>query len=85
MFQMATADTEIHSHWENTVLVMLVLASSQVLSPLAKGLFHKAISESGTATLGLFTDQPNEDAQVGICGNSNYFFQNVLHILNCSV
>ncbi|NXV62858.1 SASB hydrolase, partial [Molothrus ater] len=48
---------------ENTVLVMLVLAFSQVLSPLAKGLFHKAISESGTAALGLFTDQPKEDAQ----------------------
>ncbi|XP_062355841.1 fatty acyl-CoA hydrolase precursor, medium chain-like isoform X2 [Cinclus cinclus] len=34
-----------------------------VLSPLAKGLFHKAISESGTAALGLFTDQPKEDAK----------------------
>ncbi|KAI1235345.1 hypothetical protein IHE44_0002204 [Lamprotornis superbus] len=34
-----------------------------VLSPLAKGLFHKAISESGTAALGLFTDQPKKDAQ----------------------
>lgn len=63
---------------------MLVLAFPQVLSPLAKGLFHKAISESGTAALGLFTDQPNKEAQVSICGNFNYFFQIVLHIWNCS-
>ncbi|XP_032925822.1 fatty acyl-CoA hydrolase precursor, medium chain-like isoform X1 [Catharus ustulatus] len=34
-----------------------------VVSPLAKGLFHKAISESGTVSLGLFTDQPKEEAQ----------------------
>ncbi|KAF4799026.1 Fatty acyl-CoA hydrolase precursor, medium chain [Turdus rufiventris] len=34
-----------------------------VVSPLAKGLFHKAISESGTVGLGLFTDQPKEEAQ----------------------
>ncbi|XP_063266810.1 fatty acyl-CoA hydrolase precursor, medium chain-like isoform X2 [Prinia subflava] len=40
-----------------------ISVSALVLSPLAKGLFHKAISESGTATLGLFTDQPNKDAQ----------------------
>ncbi|XP_066184080.1 fatty acyl-CoA hydrolase precursor, medium chain-like isoform X2 [Sylvia atricapilla] len=40
-----------------------ISVSALVLSPLAKGLFHKAISESGTAALGLFTDQPNEDAQ----------------------
>ncbi|XP_038004124.1 fatty acyl-CoA hydrolase precursor, medium chain-like [Motacilla alba alba] len=40
-----------------------VSVSALVLSPLAKGLFHKAISESGTAALGLFTDQPKEDAQ----------------------
>ncbi|XP_066051044.1 fatty acyl-CoA hydrolase precursor, medium chain-like [Chamaea fasciata] len=40
-----------------------ISVSALVLSPLAKGLFHKAISESGTATLGLFTDQPNEDAK----------------------
>lgn len=69
-----------------TVIDMLVLSFSQVLSPLAKGLFHKAISESGTVTLGLFTDQPKEDAQVGITGNFNYFSQ-VVHrcILSCSV
>jgi len=48
------------------VLVMLVLIFLQVLSPLAKGLFHKAISESGTASRILFTDQPEEEAQVGI-------------------
>lgn len=51
--------------------VMLVLVSGwcfffQVLSPLAKGLFHKAISESGTAIRALFTDKPEEEAQVGI-------------------
>ncbi|XP_054496523.2 fatty acyl-CoA hydrolase precursor, medium chain-like isoform X1 [Agelaius phoeniceus] len=40
-----------------------ISVSALVLSPLAKGLFHKAISESGTAALGLFTDQPKEDAQ----------------------
>uniref|UniRef100_H0ZYU4 Carboxylic ester hydrolase n=1 Tax=Taeniopygia guttata TaxID=59729 RepID=H0ZYU4_TAEGU len=40
-----------------------ISVSALVLSPLAKGLFHKAISESGTVTLGLFTDQPKEDAQ----------------------
>uniref|UniRef100_A0A8B9N403 Carboxylic ester hydrolase n=1 Tax=Accipiter nisus TaxID=211598 RepID=A0A8B9N403_9AVES len=37
--------------------------SALVLSPLAKGLFHKAISESGTAVRVLFTDQPEEEAQ----------------------
>ncbi|XP_066184076.1 fatty acyl-CoA hydrolase precursor, medium chain-like isoform X2 [Sylvia atricapilla] len=40
-----------------------VSVSALVLSPLAKGLFHKAISESGTAAKNSFTDQPNEDAQ----------------------
>ncbi|KAM4767068.1 fatty acyl-CoA hydrolase precursor, medium chain-like isoform 2-T2 [Cyanocitta cristata] len=40
-----------------------ISVSALVLSPLAKGLFHKAISESGTAALGLFTEQPNEEAQ----------------------
>ncbi|RLV63200.1 hypothetical protein DV515_00018514, partial [Chloebia gouldiae] len=40
-----------------------ISVSALVLSPLAKGLFHKAISESGTVTQGLFTDQPKEDAQ----------------------
>uniref|UniRef100_A0A8C0Z8C3 Carboxylic ester hydrolase n=1 Tax=Cyanistes caeruleus TaxID=156563 RepID=A0A8C0Z8C3_CYACU len=40
-----------------------ISVSALVLSPLAKGLFHKAISESGTAAMGLFTDQPNEEAQ----------------------
>ncbi|XP_074895475.1 fatty acyl-CoA hydrolase precursor, medium chain-like [Buteo buteo] len=37
--------------------------SALVLSPLVKGLFHKAISESGTAVRVLFTDQPEEEAQ----------------------
>ncbi|XP_009915721.1 fatty acyl-CoA hydrolase precursor, medium chain isoform X2 [Haliaeetus albicilla] len=37
--------------------------SALVLSPLAKGLFHKAISESGTAVRVLFTDRPEEEAQ----------------------
>ncbi|XP_069724405.1 fatty acyl-CoA hydrolase precursor, medium chain-like [Phaenicophaeus curvirostris] len=37
--------------------------SALVLSPLAKGLFHKAISESGTASRVLFTDQPEQEAQ----------------------
>ncbi|NXS22389.1 SASB hydrolase, partial [Mystacornis crossleyi] len=40
-----------------------ISVSALVLSPLAKGLFHKAISESGTAALGLFTDQPKKEAQ----------------------
>ncbi|XP_068883150.1 fatty acyl-CoA hydrolase precursor, medium chain-like isoform X2 [Aphelocoma coerulescens] len=40
-----------------------ISVSALILSPLAKGLFHKAISESGTAALGLFTEQPNEEAQ----------------------
>ncbi|KAL9839162.1 fatty acyl-CoA hydrolase precursor, medium chain-like isoform 2-T2 [Geothlypis trichas] len=40
-----------------------ISVSALVLSPLAKGLFHKAISESGAAAHGLFTDQPMEDAQ----------------------
>ncbi|XP_014798062.1 PREDICTED: fatty acyl-CoA hydrolase precursor, medium chain-like isoform X2 [Calidris pugnax] len=40
-----------------------ISVSALVLSPLAKGLFHKAISESGTAIRVLFTDQPEEDAQ----------------------
>uniref|UniRef100_A0A8C5UDV7 Carboxylic ester hydrolase n=1 Tax=Malurus cyaneus samueli TaxID=2593467 RepID=A0A8C5UDV7_9PASS len=39
-----------------------ISVSALVLSPLAKGLFHKAISQSGTATMG-FTDQPKEEAQ----------------------
>ncbi|XP_051661775.1 fatty acyl-CoA hydrolase precursor, medium chain-like [Manacus candei] len=40
-----------------------ISVSALVLSPLAKGLFHRAISESGTALLGFFTDQPKEEAQ----------------------
>ncbi|XP_059713765.1 fatty acyl-CoA hydrolase precursor, medium chain-like isoform X2 [Haemorhous mexicanus] len=40
-----------------------ISVSALVLSPLAKGLFHKAISESGTVAMGLFTDQPKEEAQ----------------------
>ncbi|KFP85618.1 Fatty acyl-CoA hydrolase precursor, medium chain, partial [Apaloderma vittatum] len=40
-----------------------ISVSALVLSPLAKGLFHKAISESGTAIRALFTDHPEEEAQ----------------------
>uniref|UniRef100_A0A663M248 Carboxylic ester hydrolase n=1 Tax=Athene cunicularia TaxID=194338 RepID=A0A663M248_ATHCN len=40
-----------------------VSVSALVLSPLAKGLFHRAISESGTAVRVLFTDQPEEEAR----------------------
>ncbi|NXK01870.1 SASB hydrolase, partial [Herpetotheres cachinnans] len=40
-----------------------ISVSALVLSPLAKGLFHKAISESGTAVRALFTDQPKKEAQ----------------------
>lgn len=40
-----------------------ISVSALVLSPLAKGLFHKAISESGTAIRALFTDKPEEEAQ----------------------
>ncbi|KFP53831.1 Fatty acyl-CoA hydrolase precursor, medium chain, partial [Cathartes aura] len=40
-----------------------ISVSALVLSPLAKGLFHKAISESGTAVRVLFTDHPEEEAQ----------------------
>ncbi|XP_071670437.1 fatty acyl-CoA hydrolase precursor, medium chain-like isoform X2 [Patagioenas fasciata] len=39
-----------------------VSVSALILSPLAKGLFHKAISESGTASRLLFTDHPEEEA-----------------------
>uniref|UniRef100_A0A7M4ECE3 Carboxylic ester hydrolase n=1 Tax=Crocodylus porosus TaxID=8502 RepID=A0A7M4ECE3_CROPO len=39
-------------------------ASALVLSPLAKGLFHKAISESGVAYSPLFTDHPREQTKV---------------------
>ncbi|KFQ44489.1 Fatty acyl-CoA hydrolase precursor, medium chain, partial [Nestor notabilis] len=40
-----------------------ISVSALVLSPLAKGLFHKAISESGTAARALFTDHPEKEAQ----------------------
>ncbi|XP_059680733.1 fatty acyl-CoA hydrolase precursor, medium chain isoform X2 [Gavia stellata] len=40
-----------------------ISVSALVLSPLAKGLFHKAISESGTAVRILFTDQPEQAAE----------------------
>ncbi|KAK2545839.1 Ces1l1 [Columba livia] len=40
-----------------------ISVSALVLSPLAKGLFHKAISESGTASRLLFTDHPEEAAK----------------------
>ncbi|XP_008489847.1 fatty acyl-CoA hydrolase precursor, medium chain isoform X2 [Calypte anna] len=40
-----------------------ISVSALVLSPLAKGLFHKAISESGTAVRALFTGQPKQEAQ----------------------
>ncbi|XP_064015975.1 fatty acyl-CoA hydrolase precursor, medium chain-like isoform X2 [Pogoniulus pusillus] len=40
-----------------------VSVSALILSPLAKGLFHKAISESGTAVRMLFTGQPQEEAR----------------------
>ncbi|OXB61786.1 hypothetical protein ASZ78_004059 [Callipepla squamata] len=39
-----------------------VSVSALILSPLAKGLFHNAISESGTVQI-LFTEKPEEDAQ----------------------
>lgn len=39
--------------------------SAQTLSPLSKGLFHKAIFQSGVATLGAYTsDQPLNQAHV---------------------
>ncbi|XP_009952219.1 PREDICTED: fatty acyl-CoA hydrolase precursor, medium chain-like, partial [Leptosomus discolor] len=41
-----------------------ISVSAHVLSPMAKGLFHKAISESGTAVRLLFTDKPEEEAHV---------------------
>ncbi|XP_021237603.1 fatty acyl-CoA hydrolase precursor, medium chain-like [Numida meleagris] len=40
-----------------------ISVSALILSPLAKGLFHKAISESGTAIRTLFTEKPQEEAQ----------------------
>ncbi|XP_042747207.1 fatty acyl-CoA hydrolase precursor, medium chain-like, partial [Lagopus leucura] len=43
-----------------------ISVSALVLSPLAKGLFHKAISESGTTIRTLFTEKPEKEAQVGI-------------------
>ncbi|XP_056216589.1 fatty acyl-CoA hydrolase precursor, medium chain-like [Falco biarmicus] len=49
--------------------------SALVLSPLGKGLFHKAISESGTAIRALFTDHPENEAQriafASGCGKSS--------------
>uniref|UniRef100_A0A8C4WLF6 Carboxylesterase type B domain-containing protein n=1 Tax=Gopherus evgoodei TaxID=1825980 RepID=A0A8C4WLF6_9SAUR len=45
----------------------------QVLSPLAKGLFHKAISESGVTIKGLFTAHPEAQkiAKVSGCQSSS--------------
>ncbi|XP_072202209.1 fatty acyl-CoA hydrolase precursor, medium chain-like isoform X2 [Excalfactoria chinensis] len=40
-----------------------ISVSALVLSPLAKGLFHRAISQSGAAIRTLFTDKPEEEAQ----------------------
>ncbi|XP_052542340.1 fatty acyl-CoA hydrolase precursor, medium chain-like isoform X1 [Tympanuchus pallidicinctus] len=40
-----------------------ISVSALVLSPLAKGLFHKAISESGTTIRTLFTEKPEKEAQ----------------------
>ncbi|XP_042732901.1 fatty acyl-CoA hydrolase precursor, medium chain-like isoform X2 [Lagopus leucura] len=40
-----------------------ISVSALVLSPLAKGLFHKAISESGTTIRALFTEKPEKEAQ----------------------
>ncbi|XP_072202214.1 fatty acyl-CoA hydrolase precursor, medium chain-like [Excalfactoria chinensis] len=52
-----------------------ISVSALVLSPLAKGLFHRAISESGVAIRTLFTDKPEEEAQriaaASGCGKSS--------------
>ncbi|XP_065589254.1 fatty acyl-CoA hydrolase precursor, medium chain-like [Cyrtonyx montezumae] len=40
-----------------------ISVSALILSPLAKGLFHRAISESGTAIRNLFTEYPEKEAQ----------------------
>uniref|UniRef100_A0A8C4WLB2 Carboxylic ester hydrolase n=1 Tax=Gopherus evgoodei TaxID=1825980 RepID=A0A8C4WLB2_9SAUR len=52
-----------------------VSVSALVLSPLAKGLFHKAISESGVTIKGLFTAHPeaqaNKIAKVSGCQSSS--------------
>ncbi|XP_048814617.1 fatty acyl-CoA hydrolase precursor, medium chain-like isoform X4 [Lagopus muta] len=40
-----------------------ISVSALVLSPLAKGLFHKAISESGTTIRTSFTEKPEKEAQ----------------------
>ncbi|XP_065589240.1 fatty acyl-CoA hydrolase precursor, medium chain isoform X1 [Cyrtonyx montezumae] len=40
-----------------------VSVSALTLSPLAKGLFHNAISESGTSVGILFTEKPEQEAQ----------------------
>ncbi|OXB61788.1 hypothetical protein ASZ78_004061 [Callipepla squamata] len=40
-----------------------ISVSALILSPLAKGLFHRAISESGTAIRSLFTENPEKEAQ----------------------
>uniref|UniRef100_A0A8C4WGL5 Carboxylic ester hydrolase n=1 Tax=Gopherus evgoodei TaxID=1825980 RepID=A0A8C4WGL5_9SAUR len=48
-----------------------VSVSALVLSPLAKGLFHKAISESGVTIKGLFTAHPEAQANVGSCNINN--------------
>ncbi|OXB61787.1 hypothetical protein ASZ78_004060 [Callipepla squamata] len=41
-----------------------ISVSALILSPLAKGLFHRAISQSGTAIRSLFTENPEEEAQM---------------------
>uniref|UniRef100_A0A8C4WJU9 Carboxylic ester hydrolase n=1 Tax=Gopherus evgoodei TaxID=1825980 RepID=A0A8C4WJU9_9SAUR len=50
-----------------------VSVSALVLSPLAKGLFHKAISESGVTIKGLFTAHPEAQkiAKVSGCQSSS--------------
>ncbi|OXB84032.1 UNVERIFIED_CONTAM: hypothetical protein H355_015543 [Colinus virginianus] len=40
-----------------------ISVSALILSPLAKGLFHRGISQSGTAIRSLFTENPEEEAQ----------------------
>uniref|UniRef100_A0A8C8R991 Carboxylic ester hydrolase n=1 Tax=Pelusios castaneus TaxID=367368 RepID=A0A8C8R991_9SAUR len=52
-----------------------ISVSALVLSPLAKGLFHRAISESGVATTSLFTAHPeaqtNKIARVSGCKSTS--------------
>lgn len=58
--------------------------SSQVLSPLAKNLFHRAISESGVALIpGLVKKDSKAEAKVGLTLGCPYSPVLLAHALLC--